>query len=134
MDKSRWDVPLAESGPVSWPRGTAKTSTSPAVAPTTVRSISHAGSSLSFRVGRLGVPVVVKISYDPRWHVTGAKGPYRISPNLMAVVPTRHQVTMSYGTDSADHLGIGLTVLALGCLAAMGIAASRRKRRPFHHR
>ena len=134
MDKSRWDVPLAESGPTSWPRGTAKAATSPAVVPTTVSAISHAGSSLSFHVGRLDVPVVVKISYDPRWHVTGAAGPYRISPNLMAVVPTSHQVTMSYGTDSADNLGFALTALAIACLAGMGIAASRRKRRPLHHR
>ena len=78
--------------------------------------------------------MVVKISYDPRWHVTGALGPYRISPNLMAVVPTSHHVSLTYGADGADDLGLLVTALAIACLVAIGIAASRRKRRPLHHR
>jgi uncharacterized membrane protein len=40
----------------------------------------------------------VKISYFPRWHATGATGPYRVSPNLMVVIPTANNVSMVYGS------------------------------------
>lgn len=133
-DSSRWDVPLAESGPPSWPRGTVTTRTSPAITPTTVHTVSHATSSVSFDVTRLHTPVEVKISSDPRWHVTGALGPYRISPNLMVVVPTHHHVILSYGTDVADHLGALVSGLTAACLAAIGLVAVRRTRRPLHLR
>jgi uncharacterized membrane protein len=49
-------------------------------------------------VSKIGVPVLVKISYFPRWHATGATGPYRVSPNLMVVVPTSKNVSMVYGS------------------------------------
>ena len=43
---------------------------------------------LSFHVDKVGVPVLVKVSYFPNWTAHGAEGPYRIAPNLMVVVPT----------------------------------------------
>ena len=55
--------------------------------------------------GRLGAPVLVKVPYFPNWHASGALGPYEVSPNLMAVVPTAHHVTLTYGTTPADQLG-----------------------------
>ena len=54
--------------------------------------------SISFHVNKIGVPVLVKISYFPRWHATGATGPYRVSPNLMVVIPTSNNVSMVYGS------------------------------------
>ena len=57
--------------------------------------------SLSFHVSRVGVPMLVKISYYPRWHVTGASGPYRVSPNLMVVVPTSKDVSLVYASTPA---------------------------------
>ncbi|HEV8064921.1 MAG TPA: hypothetical protein VGP46_08825, partial [Acidimicrobiales bacterium] len=57
----------------------------------------------------------VKIPYFPNWHVTGATGPYEVSPNLMAVVPTSHTVTLSYGSSPANHIGdIGTVVGVVG--------------------
>jgi hypothetical protein len=69
----------------------------------------------------VGKPVEVKESYFPNWQVKGAKGPYRLAPNLMVVVPTSHDVTLTYGLTKADWLGrvltgfglIGLVMLAL---------------------
>jgi uncharacterized membrane protein len=73
-------------------------------------------------VNKIGVPVLVKISYFPRWHATGATGPYRVSPNLMVVVPTSNNVSLVYGSTPMLTLGnlisdattvAGLIVLAL---------------------
>ena len=58
-----------------------------------------------FHVSRVGVPMLVKISYYPRWHATGASGPYRVSPNLMVVVPTSKDVSLVYGSTPAITLG-----------------------------
>ena len=49
--------------------------------------------------------MLVKISYYPRWHATGATGPYRVSPNLMVVVPTAKDVSLVYGSTPAITLG-----------------------------
>jgi hypothetical protein len=129
-DPKRWSVPLAASGPASWPRGTTASTTSPAVAPVTVSHLVNTLSSVSFHVDRIGVPVEVKVSYYPRWHVVGAQGPYRISPNLMVVVPTSKDVTLTYGTDPAQVAGIALSALAIVGLVVMGaVEVARRRRR-----
>jgi hypothetical protein len=48
---------------------------------------------------------VVKISYFPRWHAIGATGPYRVSPNLMAVVPTVKDVSLVLRLDPGQRVG-----------------------------
>jgi uncharacterized membrane protein len=91
----------------------------------------HAGEqSLSFHVDTVGVPMLVKISYFPRWHVTGATGPYRVSPNLMAVVPTSHDVTMTYGADSSVVVG-NLVTDAGVIVGAWVFWRSRRRQSPI---
>jgi len=85
--------------------------------------------SISFRVDRTGVPVLVKASYFPNWKVSGAEGPYRATPNFMVVVPTEKHVTLRYGTTHAEWLGRFLTLLGfvgLGVLVWWG----RRRRSP----
>jgi hypothetical protein len=118
---SRWDVELAQGGPSSWPR-TAVGDTSPPVkrtGTTRVSDVSQTDTSLSFHVSRVGVPVLVKVSYFPNWHTSGADGPYRVTPNLMVVVPTSHDVTLNYGRSGADYLGDFLTVVGVLALAAL---------------
>jgi hypothetical protein len=129
LDQSRWATPLAASGPASWPRGTVSTVSSPTVARATVTHVVTTLSSISFHVDRLGTPVEVKTSYFPRWHVQGATGPYRISPNLMVVVPTSHEVTLSYGTDPTQVAGIALSTIAIVLLVTMGVVGYRRRQR-----
>jgi hypothetical protein len=114
-DPSAWDVYLASSGPSSWARVPYGDTNVPVKAePTTsVSDIVEHNASISFNVSRVGVPVVVSISYFPNWQVSGAEGVYRISPNLMVVVPTSHHVSMSYGYTPVDYEGWGLSILAL---------------------
>ncbi|MBW4077135.1 MAG: hypothetical protein HIU84_01195 [Acidobacteria bacterium] len=103
VTNSAWKVPIAESGPATWPHvaSTNAMTTSPTLPRVTVSALKVGTQSLSFHVDRIGVPMLVKISYFPRWHVTGATGPYRVSPNLMVVIPTSNNVTLSYTSTPA---------------------------------
>ena len=74
---------------------------------TVVLPITQTDSSVLFHVGRVGSPVEVKVPYFPNWAATGAEGPYRVAPNLMVVVPTSHQVTLTYGSSGATAGGGG---------------------------
>ena len=69
---------------------------------------SDGGDQISFHVDKTGVPVLVKISYFPDWHATGAEGPWRAEPNLMVVVPTSHNVVLYYGSSGPGDLGESL--------------------------
>jgi len=114
-DPSSWDVYIAATGPSNWKRAPYGATDLP-VTPepsTTVSDVVEHNSSISFNVSRLGVPVVVTTSYFPNWVVSGAQGVYRVSPNLMVVVPTSHHVRLSYANTPVDYTGWALTVLAL---------------------
>ncbi len=126
----RWDVELAQSGPASWPR-TSIGDTDPPVKPagtTTVTDVSQTDSSVSFHVSRVGTPVLVKVSYFPNWHASGADGPWRVTPNLMVVVPTSHDVTLSYGRSAANDLGDVATLAGVVLLVALFVVPPVRRR------
>ena len=74
----------------------------------------------------MGTPVLVKVSYFPNWHASGALGPWRVTPNLMVVVPTSHDVQLTYGATSANYLGLLCTVI--GLLGLVGFFAWPRLR------
>ena len=120
-DPSDWDVYVAASGPSSWARVAYDATTLPVnPAPQTqVSDIVEHNASIDFNVSRTGAPVVVTISYFPNWQVQGAKGPYRVSPNLMVVIPTSHHVHMWYGYTPVDYEGWALTILGLAGLVLL---------------
>ena len=98
LDTKQWRVLLARSGPASWPRTADPLKTRVVrLEPVAISALRVTESTVRFHVSRIGVPVLVKVSYFPRWHATGATGPYQVSPNLMVVVPTSHVVELSYG-------------------------------------
>ncbi|MEL0074873.1 MAG: hypothetical protein VW708_01995, partial [Ilumatobacter sp.] len=70
--------------------------------------------SMTFRVDRPGVPVLIRMSYFPNWDVTGADGPYRVAPNSMVVVPTAEQVTLTYGRSAVDIATLAATLTGIG--------------------
>jgi hypothetical protein len=131
-----WGVYLAANGPSNWarvPYGDDTDLPIKAEPMTTVANIVEHNASISFNVSRLEVPVVVTISYFPNWQVSGAEGVYRVSPNLMVVVPTSHHVSLRYGTTPVDYEGYCLTILALGGLVVLGrrpLAKMAAVRRP----
>ena len=88
---------------------------------------------VSFTVDRPGTPVLVKQSYFPNWEVSGADGPYRVAPNLMVVVPTDTEVSLTFGRSGIDLLALGLSLLGIGLvvvLARAGAVAVPRLRDP----
>src|SRR5215210_1811391 len=125
-DPSADDVYLAASGPKEWERvamrkqptelvtvGAATSIDPPArwpLEPVQVSGIGSDDNDISFDVDRIGVPVLVQTSYFPNWKVSGAKGPYRVTPNLMVVIPTSNHVMLHYGTTPVDVFGWLLTL------------------------
>ena len=89
------------------------------LAAVTVSNVQLGDQDLRFTVDQIGVPVLVKISYFPNWHASGAKGPYRIAPNLMVVVPTSTNVHLTYERSTLDYLAYLLTFLGIGLLIFM---------------
>jgi 6-pyruvoyl-tetrahydropterin synthase related domain len=87
-----------------------------------------APEEIRITTSRPGHPLLVKVSYHPRWRAEGALGPYLASPGLMLVVPERRHVRLTYtARDASDWLGLAL---AAGGLALAGFAAASRRRRP----
>ena len=127
---NRWNVELAQGGPATWPRTTVGDTRPPVrhVATTQVSDVSTTNTTVSFHVSKVGTPVLVKVSYFPNWHASGADGPWRVTPNLMVVVPTSHDVTLSYGRSGADYLGDFLTLLGVLGLAALILVPWLRRR------
>jgi hypothetical protein len=126
-------VYAAAAGPASWPRASSITTmkTSPVLPRVRVSKVKVGLQSISFHVSRVGVPVLVKISYYPRWHATGANGPYRVSPNLMVVVPTAKNVSLNYTSTPALTLGNVLSDLTvLAGFATIWFAIRRRRNLP----
>ena len=133
LTPSLWSVLGAESGPPSWPRTTSiRHLHQVPVTATNVSKVIVGTQTLSFHVSRVGVPVLVKISYFPRWQATGASGPYRVSPNLMVVVPTQHDVSLIYASTPA--LFWGNVVSDLSVLAGLIVAWLALKRRKIWRR
>jgi len=124
-DPSKWSQQMVAGGLASWtraPKGVAPAQhhALPAVK---VSAIHSTDDEVSFHVSRVGVPVLVRVSYFPSWHATGALGPWRSEPNLMVVVPTSHDVTLSYGASGPDKLGM---LLSLAGLVVLGMLIWRR--------
>jgi hypothetical protein len=125
-----WSVYAAESGPPSWPRALSVTTMkqSAPLPSVTVTHVKVGLQSISFHVSRVGVPMLVKISYYPRWQATGATGPYRVSPNLMAVVPTSKNVSLVYGNTPIVSLGNALSdATVIAGLLTLAVLLRRRR-------
>jgi len=128
-DPKRWAVQLVEGGPSSWTKAPGGV-TPPQQAPLPAVKVSDVRSTddqVSFDVDRTGVPVLVRTSYFPAWHATGALGPWRAMPNLMVVVPTSHHVTVTYGSTGPGNAGL---VLSIAGVVVLGVLVWRRRSTP----
>lgn len=95
--------------------------------PVVVSDVEIGNESVSFRVDRTGVPILVRVSYFPNWKVSGADGPYRVAPNMMVVVPTAEEVTLTFGASIVDRVAYLMTLG--GFVALYGIRRSSRRAR-----
>jgi hypothetical protein len=87
-----------------------------------VTDVRTSRDGISFSVEQPGTPVLVKTSYFPNWKVEGGLGPWRVTPNLMVVVPTGTEVELRYRTTSVEWLGWAVTLVALGALVLLARA------------
>jgi hypothetical protein len=128
-DEARADVPLAEDGPAAWARRGADDEVPPRrpVPPAEVSRIRTGDGRISFDVDRPGSPVLVRDSYFHNWKASGAEGPWRVTPNLMVVVPTDDHVELQYGYTPVDLAGFGFSGLGL---AGAVVLWRRDRRRP----
>ena len=132
LNPTLWGNVAAATGPASWPRvhSIDRMVSGPPMANDVVSRVVVGTQAISFHVSTLGVPVLVKISYFPRWKAQGATGPYRVSPNLMVVVPTSHDVTMLYGSTPALLVGNVISdVATIAGLTTLWFSLKRRRHR-----
>jgi hypothetical protein len=123
LDAAAHDVFLAADGPDEWPRIEAgQTPPAVPVEPVEVSEIEEGDDRISFDVSDVGQPVLVRASYFPNWKVSGADGPYRVTPNLMVVVPTDDHVELHYGWTPVDLLA---WLLTLGGIVGLVLLARR---------
>jgi hypothetical protein len=121
-DPAALDRPLAAGGPEGWarvPQARAAGAPRRRLPPVRVTDVRETDDSVSFRVSRTGVPVVVRTSYYPNWEADGAEGPWRLTPNFMVVVPTSRSVTLHYARSTPEWLGFGLTLVGLAGLVGL---------------
>ena len=149
---------LAADGPMNWPRmsvppvaegpdgngvdldraeamrrlAVALPAAAPRVAaePAVVSEVVRRDHSISFRVDRVGSPVLVRTSYFPNWSVSGADGPYRVTPNFMVVVPTGNEVRLTYGRSLVEWLGVVLMLLGLAAAVSLHLLGRGIQRVP----
>ncbi|HUG53713.1 MAG TPA: 6-pyruvoyl-tetrahydropterin synthase-related protein, partial [Vicinamibacteria bacterium] len=82
-----------------------------------------ADEEITITTSRVGHPLLVKVSYHPRWRAEGADGPYLVSPALMLVVPRAPTVRLTYARSTSDAVGL---VLTMGSVLAGLLLAGRR--------
>jgi len=123
-----WTTPIADDGPSDWQRievavdeskregepnsnnrrvdvvKPATSLTQVPLEPVVVSNVNIGEESVRFSVDKVGVPVLVRVSYFPNWKVDGAEGPYRVAPNMMVVIPTSTDVNMHYGWNMLDYV------------------------------
>jgi hypothetical protein len=126
---STWDVFRAQSGPSNWrriaPGGSAP---SESKLPTSkVSDVKVGTDSVSFTASTIGVPTLVKVSYFPNWHAVGALGPYRVTPNLMVVVPTSHHVSLVYQNSTLDSATKAISLAVLLGIVVVAVLPSDPK-------
>ncbi len=127
----------ASSMPADWPR----VSELPDAIPRrplsgTAEVVSElSAEEIRIRTTRPGRPLLVKVSYHPRWRAEGADGPWLASPSFMLLVPRREEVRLTYEPATADRWGRAFTVAGLLwlLLAALGGVLGRAGIRAAGH-
>jgi hypothetical protein len=89
------------------------------VDPAVVSNVEIGEDTVSFSVDKVGVPVLIRVSYFPNWQATGAEGPYRVAPNMMVVVPTSENVSLNFKASFVDRFAYLLTIAGLVAVVVM---------------
>lgn len=82
---------------------------------------------IRIHTSRPGHPLLVKVSYHPRWHVEGADRVWLASPSFMLVVPNGEDVRLFYGPTGADRAGMWITIVAWLVVGAIAVRSRWRR-------
>jgi hypothetical protein len=115
-------TPLAQDGPLSWPRvALGELPPDAPVRSAVVSNVQARPRLVEFTVDEPGTPVLVRVSDYPGWSVEGAEGPYRVTPNFLVVIPTETTVRVVRGLTTVDVVATALGALGLGLLVALAV-------------
>ena len=130
VDRNLLKIPFAQSGPSSWTRvpraDLASAQPRTITDPPTISNIQNSASKISFDTSEIGKPVEVRESYYPNWQAKGAKGPYRLAPNMMVVIPTSTHVELTYGFTRVDYVARAITVAGVVGLVLLALWSGAR--------
>ncbi len=131
QDPAALAVPMAATGPKRWRRVSSSSPEPPRrpLQPVRVSEVRVGTDRISFEVDRPGTPVLVKASYFPNWRASGAEGPFRVTPNLMVVVPTGGHVELRYAIAGVERAGWVLSLLGLAAVVVLGWRAATGRAR-----
>jgi len=131
------DVPLVRAGTTSGAdRGWTHVADLPARVPTVPLpepvevSSTLEPETIRIHTSRPGHPLLVKVSYHPRWRVEGADAVRLASPSFMLIVPTQPDVTLVYGATGLDRIATGTSAAAWLFVVVFSIGALVRRRHP----
>ena len=100
-----------------------------AIEPAEVSDVVRRDHSISFSVDRVGSPVLVRTSYFPNWSVSGAQGPFRVTPNFMVVVPTSTEVRLTYGRSPVEWFSMAVTLIGLAAAVWLVLSPGGRAKK-----
>ena len=97
-------------------------------AATAISDIRVTNSTIRFHVSAVGTPVLIRMTYSPEWHATGAGPVYRALPNEMVVIPTSTTVTLHFQNPATVPVAAAISALTiLGLLGGLGWRRRRRR-------
>jgi hypothetical protein len=121
---AQWDLFWASSGPDGWQRTDDPDSAERrAQTRVEVTEVESGTDWVRFEVSEPGTPILVKTSFHPNWGASGADGPWRVSPNLMVVVPTDTSVELRYGRSTVEIAGWGLSWIGVALVVVLARSA-----------
>jgi hypothetical protein len=84
---------------------------------------------ITIRTDRPGHPLLVKVSYHPRWRARTGERIYLASPGFMLVVPKGREVVLEFGDPPLVQLGHMSTLFGLAVVLAVAVGRPSQRRR-----
>ena len=88
-----------------------------------IKNITIDNKSISFETNSPNKLHLIKVSYFPNWKIEDGKGPYRVSPSFMAVIPNSNFVNLKFENSLSENI---LNYLSFICLFSAIIIYPRK--------
>ena len=86
-----------------------------------IRLLSMDRERLVFETSAVGQPHIIRMSYHPKWKSVSGEPVFLAEPAFMLIIPQQSRVELQYGATTADHVGVGLTLIGLVALVLLVI-------------